>query len=130
MLRETEAFCLIEGLALTNRTIMKMRDKSSKERLITKERRPLTVPRKISSGTGLISIVGRDGSSKGSLGNSISEYARRGREGYVLVGASRACPQTQDSSTRERAGSESFPVCHDSIHFQAILPHPWEQVLR
>jgi hypothetical protein len=82
MLSEAAAFRLIEGLVLTNRTIVKRRDKSSKERLITKERRPLTVPRKISSGTGLISIVGRDRNSgkwnvKGSLGKGISEYASR-----------------------------------------------------
>src|SRR5258707_13815101 len=37
------------------------RDVSSKERLITKERKPLTVPRNICSGTGLISKVGSDG---------------------------------------------------------------------
>ena len=55
---------------------MKMRDKSSKERLITKERRPLMVPRKISSGTGLISIAGREGS----LGSSMFEYATRGEK--------------------------------------------------
>src|SRR5258707_15260994 len=38
-----------------------IRDESSKERLITKERKPLTVPRNICSGTGLISKVGSDG---------------------------------------------------------------------
>lgn len=43
---------------------MMIRDASSRERLIAKERRPLTVPRKICSGTGLIWArrVGSDGS--------------------------------------------------------------------
>jgi hypothetical protein len=61
-LKAIAAFCLIEGLALTSKMIMRMRDASNKERLITKERRPLTVLRKTSSGKGLISIVGSDGS--------------------------------------------------------------------
>jgi hypothetical protein len=61
-LRKTTAFCLVEGLVWTSRTIMMIRDASSKERLIKKERRPLMVPRKICSGTGLISTVGSDGS--------------------------------------------------------------------
>jgi hypothetical protein len=69
-LRAMAAFCLTGGLVLTSKMIMRMRDESSKERLITKERRPLTVVRKINSGTGLISTVGSDGSdgSDGSLG--------------------------------------------------------------
>ena len=70
-LKAIAALCLIEGLTLTSQMIMRMRDASNKERLITKERAPLTVLRKISSGMGLISIVGSDGSSGmliGSLG--------------------------------------------------------------
>jgi hypothetical protein len=73
-LKKRAAFCLNGGLTLTREMIMRMRDKSSKERLITKERRPLTVVRKISSGTGLISIVGGNGSwgmPKGSFGINI-----------------------------------------------------------
>lgn len=42
--------------------IMKMRDESNKERLITKERTALVVLRKNCSGKGLISNVGSDGS--------------------------------------------------------------------
>jgi hypothetical protein len=61
-LKAMVAFCLTGGLTLISRMIVRMRDESSKERLIKKERRPLTVLRKISSGTGLISRVGSDGS--------------------------------------------------------------------
>jgi hypothetical protein len=80
-LKAIAAFCLIEGLALTSQTIMRMRDASNKERLITKERAPLTVLRKISSGTGLISIVGSDGSWGiliGSLGIIMIDHATDG----------------------------------------------------
>jgi len=65
-----------------------IRDESSKERLITKERRPLMVPRKICSGTGLISRVGGDGSLRsimasrssadGNHRESVSESAAEG----------------------------------------------------
>ena len=70
-LKATVAFCLAGGLTFTSKTIVRMRDKSNKERLNTKESAPLTVLRKISSGMGLISISGNDGSSGmliGSLG--------------------------------------------------------------
>jgi len=77
-LKAGAAFRLIEGLALIKRIITEMRDVSSRERLITKERRPLMVPRKSSSGAGVVSKVGRGESSgkwnpKGSLGISMSE---------------------------------------------------------
>jgi hypothetical protein len=80
-LKDWAAFCLIGGLTLTNKTIVRMSAESSKEILITKERRPLTVVRKISSGTGLISKVGSDdnlGMSNGSFGINIIDDAMEG----------------------------------------------------
>ena len=80
-LKAIAAFCRIEGLALASQMIMRMRDASNKERLITKERAPLTVVRKISSGTGLISIWGSDGSWGmliGSLGIIMIDHATDG----------------------------------------------------
>lgn len=109
MLRETAAFRRIDGLAFTKRSMMKMRDKSSKERLITKERRPLTVPRKITSGTGLISIAGREGS----LGNSIFEYATRGEKE-----ASRGA-----SSRSQRRRENEFPVRHNPMEPSSDMAH-------
>ena len=80
-LRATAVFCLTGGLTFTSKMIMRMRDKSSKERLNTKEMAPLTVPRKISSGMGLSSISGSDGSLGmliGSLGIIMIDYATEG----------------------------------------------------
>jgi hypothetical protein len=61
--------------------IMKMRDESNRERLITKERTLLVVLRKISSGKGLISNVGSDGSLgilMGSSGIIMTDYTMDG----------------------------------------------------
>lgn len=80
-LKATAAFCLTGGLAFTSKMIMRMRDKSNRERLNTKERAPLTVLRKISSGMGLSSISGSDGSLgmlTGSLGIIMIDYATDG----------------------------------------------------
>jgi hypothetical protein len=80
-LKAIAAFCLIEGLALTSIMMMRMRDVSNKERLITKERTLLIVLRKISSGMGLILIVGSDGSCgifAGSLGIIMIDHATDG----------------------------------------------------
>ena len=80
-LKATAAFCLTGGLTFTSKVIVRMRDKSNRERLNTKESAPLTVLRKISSGMGLISISGSDGSSGmliGSLGIIILGYAKDG----------------------------------------------------
>ena len=77
-LKATAAFCLTGGLTFTSKMIARMRDKSNKERLNTKERAPLTVLRKISSGMGLSTISGSDGSlgiSIGSLGIIMIDYA-------------------------------------------------------
>ena len=67
--------------------IMKMRDESNRERLITKERTLLVVLRKISSGKGLISNVGSDGSLgilMGSSGIIMTDYTMDGiRTGIV-----------------------------------------------
>ena len=79
--RATAAFCLTGGLTFTSKIIMRMRDKSSKERLNRKEMAPLTVLRKISSGMGLSSISGSDGSLGmliGSLGTIMIDYATDG----------------------------------------------------
>jgi hypothetical protein len=80
-LRAIVAFCLIEGFALTSKMTTKIRDESNKERWITNERTPLTVLRKINSGTELISIVGNDGSLGvliGNLGIIMTDHATNG----------------------------------------------------
>jgi hypothetical protein len=95
-------FCLIGGLTLTSKIIMRMRDESSKERLITKERRPLTVLRKISSGTGLISRVGSDGNLgilKGSFGTDMIDYAMEG-SGDCWLEETASIPQREDPDMR------------------------------
>ena len=93
---------------------MMIRDVSSKERLITKERRPLTVPRKICSGTGLISRVGSDGN----LGSIMVDNAR-----LLAEGDHRSCVSESALAAEGGAGGRGRGG-HSSLYDpDPILPH-------